>query len=167
MLHRSLIVFRLIALLCAGAFIYNMGHGAAAAPTDPSTQQQPAVAAESPLQARSQSQPTTAQPSQPPIWSAIAQTGSVWLARQVHEQTAWAAAAPAEGSSTSSSSQLASAAPVEDADAQPDQAQAVAPVTRTEAPARRTAVADAAPSAHRLRIEYAPSLAATAAQLAR
>jgi hypothetical protein len=59
-------MFKMIALLAAGAFAYNMGHHAATTPADASAKA-------------------------PAMWETAATASGTWIARQVHEQTAWAA----------------------------------------------------------------------------
>ena len=63
-------MFKMIVLLAAGAFVYTMGHNAASA----STGEAPA-------------KPQAA-------WEQAATTGGTWIAREIHEQTAWAAQSP-------------------------------------------------------------------------
>ncbi len=65
-------MLRLILIICAGLFLYNLGQKAAATPANPNAQ----------LSA----------------WMAVAHAGEVWVARQVHEQTAWAENTTADAS---------------------------------------------------------------------
>lgn len=139
-------MFRLLALLCAGAYVYNLGLTAAATPANASVQQQPVAVVQK-------------KNNQPSLLSAVAQSGGVWLARQVHEQTAWADEGQAAGR----------AAPVYDAqpayDTQARGAQANGIDAAMAQVAQRAAPAEAAP--RRLRIEFAPSIAAAAAGFTR
>jgi hypothetical protein len=61
-----LTMLRLILLLGAGGYIYSLGHNSAV---------HSAEAAEA----------------QPSLVTSVARTGATWIAREVHEQTAWAA----------------------------------------------------------------------------
>ena len=65
-------MLRLILVICAGLFIYNLGQRAAATPASPNAQ--------------------------PSGWMAVARAGGVWVVRQVHEQTAWAENTAADAS---------------------------------------------------------------------
>ena len=64
-------MFKMIVLLAAGAFVYTMGHNAASASTDEAASAKPQAA-----------------------WEQVATTGGTWIAREIHEQTAWAAQSP-------------------------------------------------------------------------
>lgn len=66
------VMLRLMMLLAAGGYIYSLGHNSAVASSP------------------------EAGPSKPSMMSSIASTGAGWIAREVHEQTAWAAEKPAE-----------------------------------------------------------------------
>ena len=57
-------------LLGAGGYLYSLGHNSAAASAEPSEK--------------------------PSMVSTVARAGAGWIAREVHEQTAWAAAEPSQ-----------------------------------------------------------------------
>ncbi|OYX30741.1 MAG: hypothetical protein B7Y99_11405 [Caulobacterales bacterium 32-69-10] len=63
-------MLRLIMLLGAAGYIYSLGHNSAAASAEAS-----------PV---------------PNVMSSVAKAGAGWIAREVHEQTAWAAATPGQ-----------------------------------------------------------------------
>ncbi len=60
-------MFKMIFLIAAGCFVYTMGHHAASASTDEAATAKPQAA-----------------------WEQAATTGGAWIARELHEQTAWA-----------------------------------------------------------------------------
>ena len=77
MLLGNIAVIKLIVLLCAGAFVYNLGHGAALASAKGSDASSG--------------------------WEAVAASSVRWIAHEVHQQTAWSEESASQPSATEAS----------------------------------------------------------------